>query len=330
MDNPRLDDFAARAREARRQDELERAAVAAVTALESAGVDSVLLKGPALAQRLYTEGEARGYFDIDLLVPRAKLTTAQRALTSLGYVWAHEMFGIDDVAGIEHSQTWARAGEGGAPLLIDLHWRLDRCEAPDDVVWAALAARRSSIELRGEEVAIFSDDGLALHVAIHAAQHGPDDAKAIGDLARAVERWQPDVWRRAAELAEAVEGVPALAAGLRLLPDGANVASDLGLPPTPELDWEIQHRDVRPRGTFHLQALKDARDIRERSNVLRRSLFPTRQWIEREYSSALEGRLPLLRAYARHLLRAPLWAARAARHAGRARRAGERRQRHCR
>jgi hypothetical protein len=325
MADPRLDDFAARAREQLRRDELDTATVAAVTALASAEVDAVVLKGPALARRLYVEGEARGYSDIDLLVPRAKLTSAQQALTELGYIWAHEVFGIDDVAGIEHSQVWARAGEGGAPLLIDLHWRLDRCEAPDHVVWGALAARRGSIELQGEEVPILSDDGLALHVAIHAAQHGPEDAKAIGDLARGIERWPVDVWRLAARLAEAVQAVPAFAAGLRLLPDGARLATKLGLPPTPELDWEIQHRDVRPRGTFHFQALADARGIRERANVLRRSLFPTRRWMEREYSSALEGRIPLLRAYVRHILRAPRWAAEAARYVRQARRAGNRR-----
>jgi hypothetical protein len=288
-------------------------------------VDAVVLKGPALARRLYVEGEARGYSDIDLLVPRAELASAQEALGKLGYIWAHEVLGIDDVAGIEHSQVWARAGEGGDPLLIDLHWRLDRCEAPDDLLWEALTTRRDAIELQGQEVAILSDDGLALHVAIHAAQHGPDDAKAMGDLVRGIERWPPDTWRRAAQLAEAVQGVPAFAAGLRLQPDGAEIARELGLPPTPELDWQIHHRAARPRGTFHFRAMAEARGIRERANVLRRSLFPTRRWIQREFSSAARGRLWLLLAYARHILRAPRWAARAGRFVVQARRAGGRR-----
>jgi hypothetical protein len=326
MVEPRLDEFAARARELRRRDELDSAAIAALGALASAGVEALLLKGPALARRLYAEGEARGYSDIDLLVPRSKLAPAQEALTKLGYVWAHEVLGIDDVAGIEHSQVWARAGEGGAPLLIDLHWRLDGCEAADDRLWAALSSGRGSIKLRGEEVPILSDDGLALHVAIHAAQHGPEDAKAIGDLARGLERWPPEVWRWAAHLAEVVQGVPAFAAGLRLLPHGAQIAMELGLPSTPELDWQIRNRDVRPRGTFHLRAMAEARGIRERANVLRRSLFPTPRWIRREFSLPARGGVSqLLRAYARHILHAPLWAARAGRFLARARRAGERR-----
>jgi hypothetical protein len=323
MADPRLDEFVLRARGLRRRDEVDRAAIAALEALEAAGVTAVLLKGPALARRLYRDGEARGYEDVDLLIPRRDLDPAGKALQELGYVRGHEGLGIDDVAGIQHSEVWARAGETGGPLLIDLHWRLDRCEAPDELVWEALVARRDSIELRGKAVAVLSEEGLAFHVALHAAQHGPDDAKAIGDLVRAIERWPADVWRSAAKLAQVVQGGPAFAAGLRLVPGGARIAQELELPPTPQLDWEIRHRGARPRGTFHLQAIAEAGGVRKRVNVLRRSLFPTRLWIEREYSWAARGRVRLLLAYARHILRAPLWAARARRFQGRARRAGK-------
>jgi len=327
MASPALDDFVARARQLRKRDVLDRAAIAALTALECAGVDAMLLKGPALARRLYADGEIRGYADVDLLIPRRELARAREVLAKLGYVSAEEVFGIDDVAGIQHSEVWSRPGEResrSGPIMIDLHWRLDGCEAPDDLIWEALAATRGSIELRGTKAAVLGDDGLALHVALHAAQHGPGDLKAIGDLARAVERWPADLWRRAAQLAEAVEGVPAFAAGLRLLPGGGRVASELGLPPTPELDWKIHNRQARPRGTFHVGALAEARGLRQRANVLRRSLFPTRRWIRWEFPWAAEGKARLVLAYACHILRAPLWAARAGRYLARARRAGER------
>lgn len=325
MADPRLDEFALRARGLRRRDEVDRAAVAALGALEAAGVPAVLLKGPALARRLYRDGEARGYEDVDLLIQRRDLEPAGDVLQALGYVKGQEGLGIDDVAGIQHAEVWARAGDTGGPLLIDLHWRLDRCEAPDELFWEALATSRGSIELQGKDVAILSKEGLALHVAVHAAQHGTDDAKAIGDLVRAIERWPADVWRRAAELAEVVQGVPAFAAGLRLVPAGAGIADELELPATPRLDWEIRHREARPRGTFHLEAIVEARGVRERTNVLRRSLFPTRRWIRRQYTWVGHSRVRLLLAYARHILRAPLWAARAGRYIREARRASERR-----
>lgn len=320
----RLHDFVARAGGLDRREELDGAAIAALTAFESVGIEAVLLKGPALARRLYAEGENRGYSDVDLLVRRRDLAWAAEALTTLGYVRAEEVLGIDDVADIQHSELWARAGEDGGPVLIDLHWRLDGCEAPDDVIWEALVARRGSVDLRGTEAPVLGDAALALHVALHAAQHGPDDAKAIGDLARGIERWPREVWGGAAQLAERVQGTAALAAGLRLLPAGTTIAGELGLSPAPELEWKIHHRDARPRGTFHFRAMAEAGGLSERVNVLRRSLFPTPRWIRREYPWAARGGALLLLAYARHILRAPLWAARAGRFLIRARRARER------
>ena len=112
--------------------------------------DALLLKGPALARALYTPTEHRGYSDVDLLVSPADLPRARQALSGVGFKHAEEVFGIDDVGGTLHSETWSRRGEGewGGPLLIDLHWRLPGCEASADAIWRALALHRSSIELK--------------------------------------------------------------------------------------------------------------------------------------------------------------------------------------
>jgi hypothetical protein len=312
MDQAALDDFVARAHLQDRADDLEAATVVALEAFESAHVDALLLKGPALAQRLYAQGERRGYLDVDLLIPPWDLASGRMALTKLDYTTIHERFGSDDVGGV-HGEVWARRTEQGGGVWIDLHWRLDGCEASADVVWNALAAGRGSIELRGRRVAVPGDDGLALHLALHAAQHGLGDRKPIVDLSRGIERWTFEVWRSAAGLAQTVQGVQAFAAGLRLVPQGIELASRLGLPPTPELEWEIMHRETRPRGTFHLEAIANARGLGERASVLRRSLFPRRAWIEWQFPWAVRSRPLLLAAYARHLIRAPVWAARATR-----------------
>jgi hypothetical protein len=323
MSRPELDEFLARARDlGRRHEELDRAAVTALAEFESAGVKALLLKGPALARRLYAEGETRGYRDIDLLVPPRDLASARKALSELGYKKPYEALGLDDVGGVEHGEVWARPGENrGGHICIDLHWRLSRCEASGDALWDALAAGRGSILLQGKAVAVPADEGLALHLAIHAAQGGLEDRKAIADLKRGIERWPPEVWEAAAQLARVVKGEAPFAAGLRLLRSGAELAGQLHLPPTPQLEWEIQHRESRPRGTFHLQAMANARGPRERLNVLRRSLLPTPQWIRWQFSWAARHSWLLPVAYARHLLRAPLWAARAMRYWRRARRA---------
>jgi hypothetical protein len=321
---PELDEFVERVRGLSSQALLDAAAVEALDALAAAGVDALLLKGPALARALYAPSEHRGYSDVDLLASPADLPEARRALTGLGYKHAEEVLGIDDVGEILHSETWSRrveAGPGG-PLLIDLHWRLHGCGAPAEVAWEVLAPRRASIELNGREAAVLDREGLALHIATHAAQHGPGDLKAIADLTRGLERWPLEIWRAAASLAADLEATPAFAAGLRLVPIGVERSDELGLPPTDELDWAIRHRELRPRGTFHLDAFTRARGARARVDVLRRSLLPNRRWIAWQYPWAAGSRARLVAAYGAHLLRTPAWAVRAWRYRRKERRAG--------
>lgn len=323
MDRAALDDFIERARGVRRREELDAAAVEVLDAFEAVGVEPLLLKGPALARLLYTENENRGYSDVDLLVAPRDLEHAREALRMRGYRRAGEQFGIDDVAGIQHSETWAQRGVTG-PLWIDLHWRLGGCEAEDEVVWEGLRAGRASIDLQDREAAVLGTDGLAFHLALHAAQHGPSDGKAMGDLGRGVERWDLEVWRGAARLARELNATPTFSAGLRLLPQGSAIADQLALPETERLEWEILHREARPRGTFHLQAWRDARGLRQRANVLRRSLLPTPEWVKWEFPWAARSKPRLLVAYACHLVRAPLWTVRAWQFRRKARRAGSR------
>src|SRR3954453_10022761 len=121
MSKQELDEFLIRAHELRRRDKLDQAATAALAEFQSRGVEALLLKGPALARRLYTEGETRSYWDIDLLVSPRDLAVAREGLINLGYTKGEEVFGIDDV-GVLHGEVWARQAEKkGGPLCIDLH-----------------------------------------------------------------------------------------------------------------------------------------------------------------------------------------------------------------
>jgi hypothetical protein len=310
MDRRALDEFIERAAWTHRRRELDAAAVAVIDAFDSRGVESLLLKGPALARLLYDEDGRRGYADIDLLVSTRDLKQAQEALSGLGYLRADYQVAIDDVAGVLHAENWVQSGDTG-PLWVDLHWRLWGCGAPDEVVFATLSAPGATIDLAGRDVPVLGIDGLALHLALHAAQSGPHDIKVMADLARGVERLQLEVWRSAARTAGDLAATPAYAAGLRLDPAGTVIAKELELPETDELEWEIRNRSGRPRGRFHLQALAQATGWRERANVLRRSVVPIREWITWEMPWAAKSRPRLLLAYALHILRTPVWAGRA-------------------
>lgn len=306
----KLDEFAARAQTVARQSEVDRAAIAAVGALEAAGIEVLLLKGPVLARTLYRPGEHRGYFDVDLLVAANDRVAAGQVLASLGYLDFAQSSGVQVFPDDPHADLWTRSSERGV-VAVDLHWRLPGCDADPERVWSALRAHRARIDLGGARTPILDRPGLALHLALHAAQHGPDDLKVIGDLARGLDRWPTKVWRDAAMLASEVGATEAFSAGLRLLPPGATLASELGLPAARVLLQAIADRTFRPPGTFHLEAFVNAAGLRGRASVLRWSLFPGLRWISRKQPWARISRVHLAAAYALHLARAPGWALRA-------------------
>ena len=233
---------------------------------------------------------------------------------------ADSVTGVDDVGGVVHAHSWIRDNR----TTIDLHHWLAGAEAPAAAAWEALSARRTSIEVGGHRAAVLDRGGQALHLALHAAQHGPSSEKQLGELALALERWPGEVWDAAARLAAEVRATRTFAAGLRLLPRGAAEAQRLALPSTDELDWTIRHRAQRPPGTFHLRALSEAGSPRERLRIVRGSAFPSPVWIRQEYEWARGGQVRLAAGYAVHFVRAPVWAARAWAFSRRAKRAARR------
>ena len=306
-----LEDFAARARTAARTSRIDVETVEILDACGAVSAEPLVLKGVALVRTLYRSDEIRGYCDIDLLVGPDDLAGVGRVLENRGYRHIPEFLGVDDVGTYLNADMWSRFVPEFGNLTVDVHRRLDGCEAPPEVVWRALSARAARIDVGGRRVRALNRSGLALHLALHAAQHGPDDLKAIGDLERGLERWSPEIWRDAARLARELQATEAFAAGLRLVPGGDAVARRLGLPSGEAVLWEVAHRSGRPRGTFHLRAFAEAPSLTERARVVRRSLLPNRAWIVREYPWAAANRRRLVAAYCVHILRAPLWAARA-------------------
>lgn len=301
--------------------ELDAAAAVVLDELAEAGAEALLLKGPALRALLYGGSQHRSYSDIDLLIAPLQLDLAREVLARLGYTSADEVQGVDHIGGNVHAETWIATNTDSVwKPMIDLHWTLFGARAAPEVVWRALWGRSTEIELHGRRAAVPDRAGLALHLALHAAQHGPGFDKHLGELSLALARWPHEVWGSAATLAEDIGALVPFAAGLRLVSQGEVVASDLGLPSSAEAEWTIEHRDRRPRGTFHLRAFAEARGPAERVSVVRRSLFPRRAWIAYEYPWARGGRLRLAAGYCAHLLRAPAWGARAWRFTRRARR----------
>ena len=187
------------------------------------GVRAIVLKGPSFADWLYTDGTRRRYGDVDLLVSPAQLEQANAVLSRHGFVphtpGEHPL--RDPTAG----QPWVRERDDA---VIDLHVRLHGVGAPAAIAWTELSADTERQRVGGIKVEVLRPSARALHVALHAAQHGSRASKPIEDLRRALAVLDEDLWHEAAILAAHIQALPAFATGLRHLPEGGVLAARLG------------------------------------------------------------------------------------------------------
>lgn len=291
---------------------LDRAAAQLFEAFERNGVDGLLLKGPAIEQAIYRAGERRAYVDVDVLVPPAQRVAARATLSELGYIDADRPLGIDDVGRVVHEESWlGGVGAGNEGVVIELHLWLAGSTAEPQRTWDALSADRGWTDAGGVRLPSLGQPALAMGLATHAAQHGPSYTKGLAELSLGLEVWAPEVWEQASRLAATTGSMDAFAAGLRLVREGARMASTLALPDSDRTDWEIRNAGARPRGTFHVRAFAEAGGWGARLELLRRALFPKPAWVMTEHAWARRGGWRLVPAYALHLARAPVWALRA-------------------
>ena len=259
--------------------------VAAVTSsrLADAGIPAILLKGAAIATWLYTEGEARPYRDVDLLVSPAQFDQAQTVLAGLGYV--NPLAGAANCEyGSNELRLVGRMGDS-----IDLHHALIGVPEPARA-WQCLYSRSTTLAVGGAELRVLDVEARAMHLALHAMQDGPIDVKAMEDLARGVARLPLATWKGAAGLAAELGAMGPFGAGLRLFPAGAALAEQLGLPDVVNVDLTMRARSDPPEA-FLMEQLAGLPDFRARAALLGRKLFPTTVYLKSQYPMAARGPL---------------------------------------
>jgi hypothetical protein len=158
------------------------------TAFEDANVPWVVLKGPVLTEMSYGD-LARGYTDLDLLVPVGQLREAVRSLEGVGAVFA--------------DQNWPliRQGKGelsmamfGMPI-VDLHWHLvfdRRVRERFRLSTEDLLERRRRVDLGGVRAWALEPTDFAIHVALHASFAGAQRLRRLLDIERTLTNQRPD------------------------------------------------------------------------------------------------------------------------------------------
>lgn len=261
-------------------------------AFDERGIDLVLLKGPVIARWLYDDGTVRSYSDCDLLVAPDHVSAAQAVLGERGFEDAKSPMAHPRL----DSHEWKRAEHH-----VDLHSTLIGIRASPRTVWDTLWPTAETERVGGVDVQVLSVPARALHVALHAAQHGRDESKPLEDLRRALELVPEQTWFEVAALAERLQASEAFATGLRLLPPGAALASRLGLASKASTDATLRLEPVPLALAF--EHLASTPGCKARLQVVLRELFPTVAFMRWWSPLARRGQPGLIAAYCWR----PLW-----------------------
>jgi hypothetical protein len=265
---------------------------------DRAGVRARLLKGPSIAGWLYPGGPPRSYVDCDLLIAPDDVDAAEDVLASLNYGRYFDDRRMPEWWR-EHAGEWVREDDG---LTVDLHRTLPGVGVGAEPAWRALSTDTGIVLVAGHPAPTLALPARALHVALHAAQHGVGWAGPIADLERALVVADDDLWVRAATLAVELEATDAFAAGLRLTPAGAELASRLRLPPAQSVEAELRAASAPPLA-LGFEQLARADGMRVRAEIVWRKLVPPADFMRHWDPRAAAGRSALLRAY----LQRPVW-----------------------
>lgn len=254
------------------------------------GVETLVLKGPVLAKWLYP-GELRPYVDSDLMVAPESRSSAVGVLERLGFAehvpWMPTPLSLDP-GGTAYSRRGA---------MVDLHCQLPGLDGDPDAIWGRFAASAEQLTVGGVEVRVPDRDIVLLHVALHAAHHANQaDGKPLEDLRRALARVEEAQWSRALELARAYRGVPAFAAGLRLLPEGEDLARRLDLGEVRSLQHEIRREDNAIVEELYALLFADA-GLGRKLAIAASDIFPRPDYMRWWSRLARRGKLGLACAY---------------------------------
>ncbi|HWC85561.1 MAG TPA: nucleotidyltransferase family protein [Solirubrobacteraceae bacterium] len=288
-------------------------------AFAAAGIESLVLKGPAIARWLYSDDDPRYYVDSDLLVRPSDIPGAQECLRLLGFENQFDDSSMPEWWR-EHGSEWWRASDR---VLVDLHRTLPGVGIDPGQAWAVLSSSTEVTTIAGQSAPILGLPARTLHVVLHAGHHGAAWGGPIADLERAIARVELPVWRDAATLAERLEATDALSAGLRLTAPGEALAAALGLP-SPRSVGAVLRASSPPPVALGFEQLASARNARERAAIVWRKLLPPASFIRHWQPEGTETRRGLALAY----LRRPLWILRHAPAALRSWRAARRHVRH--
>ena len=175
------------------------AVAAAVEGATSA--PAILLKGPAISDRLYPDPGLRPYSDLDLIVDRESLDEAKQALIAIGY---EERIEYRPGFGVTHGHTIEMVRPVGLRSVhVEIHWRVSDDRLGEAISRASLSVGAEEVEgIPGAAYPALSDQLLVC--ALHLMNHREKRLAWLEDIRRLHLATEDEEWdmafRRAEEL----------------------------------------------------------------------------------------------------------------------------------
>ena len=158
--------------------------------LGNAGVEVIVLKGVALAERVYQNISLRPMGDIDLLVRKKDLGSAEACLLELGYTRY-----VGNKA--DYQSYYRRYFDRSKTIPLHIHWDLVRAPNAFEMDMEALFKKAERCKLAGMETLVLSPEDTLIHLALHLFFTHFFNIGLIGlvDIARLIEGAEMD-WER--------------------------------------------------------------------------------------------------------------------------------------
>ena len=271
-----------------------------VAGFRRAGIRAIVLKGPSIARWLYAEGNRRHYVDSDLLVNPEQVETACLILEGLNFDHPRGPVAMGlpgDRA--PYVYAWIDRATGAR---LELHQTLIGVGVPPEEAWRVLSGQTEEMLLGGETIEVLNEPARTMHVALHAAQDGGRAPRAMEDLRRAINKVPNATWRQAKTLAQELGAAQALAYGLRLRPEGRDLAAALGLPAQDSVDV-LLHAESSISSARGFEWLASKPGMLPKIRLITRKLFPPPTFMRAWAPVARRGRLGLCLTY----FWRPLW-----------------------
>lgn len=236
-----------------------------LSSFESAGVQAIPYKGPALAAFLYDDVSLQQFADLDVLVRPADFRRASDILVSRGYAPHFKIDEDEEDAFIRLSYVQLFTRDEGT-CLVELHWQIAPRFFAKPLVDEGFWGRLGTMSLAGRDVPAPSNEDLLLMLCVHGTKDIWERLKWVSGVAEFLAQAKEVNWSRLIERATAVGLRRTLLLGLLLAHDL------LGAP----LDEEVLREIESDRTVRRLAEESRARIFTGLPNLARRTLFHLR------------------------------------------------------